>query len=67
MNVDNFVAMSMYLTPFAFLLAPMLLVTIMVLGEAIRSLVQVWYAQRVMRKGAICYRRGNILVVYRTK
>ena len=67
MNVGNFVAMSMYLAPFAFFLAPLLFVAVVALGRMAKRLVQTWYAQRAMRKGAVCYRKGDNLVVHYTK
>ena len=68
MNVGNFVTViSMMLIPFAIIGAPILLVLGIAIGRAIRSLVQMWYTQHAMGKGAICYRNGDRIIVKRTK
>lgn len=67
MNVGNVSVMMILLSPFALAIATIFVFSGLACLRMFKRCVQAWYAQRAMRKGAVCYRKGENLVVYYMK
>lgn len=67
MNVGNFVYYVMLVGPIAFVASPLLFVAGVALWSLFRGTVRTCYTQRAIRRGAICYRNGDRIVIKHTK
>lgn len=67
MNVGNFSVMMILFSPFALAIATIFVFSGLACMRMFKRCVQAWYAQRAMKKGAVCYRNGETLVVHYTK